>query len=166
LYRAKGKKENEGGRPVTLRDLVKDGLTMSLDSYCIGEITGDEAWEFIKASFTGHRGLATIHSESAEDTFSRLLILSKGASIQESEKTIKEMMAKSIDVIFYLKSFKVVDVLEVIDYDADMDKFLYNRLFEYRIRHEDYNGNIEGEFVKRFDIGERLGDIFMRRGLI
>ncbi|HHY24636.1 MAG TPA: hypothetical protein GX527_10485 [Clostridiaceae bacterium] len=76
------------------------------------------------------------------------------------------MMAKSIDVIFYLKSFKVVDVLEVIDYDADMDKFLYNRLFEYRIRHEDYNGNIEGEFVKRFDIGERLGDIFMRRGLI
>jgi pilus assembly protein CpaF len=160
------KKENEGGRPVTLRDLVKDGLTMSLDSYCIGEITGDEAWEFIKASFTGHRGLATIHSESAEDTFSRLLILSKGASIQESEKTIKEMMAKSIDVIFYLKSFKVVDVLEVIDYDADMDKFLYNRLFEYRIRHEDYNGNIEGEFVKRFDIGERLGDIFMRRGLI
>ncbi|NSW90487.1 MAG: CpaF family protein [Firmicutes bacterium] len=160
------KKENEGGRPVTLRDLVKDGLTMSLDSYCIGEITGDEAWEFVKASFTGHRGLATIHSESAEDTFPRLLILSKGANIQESEKTIKEMMAKSIDVIFYLKSFKVVDILEVISYNHDRDVFLYNRLFEYKISHEDCNGNIEGEFVKCSDIGERISSIFARRGLI
>ena len=83
-------------------------------------------------------------------------------AFKESEN-YKRNDGKSIDVIFYLKSFKVVDVLEVIDYDADMDKFLYNRLFEYRIRHEDYNGNIEGEFVKRFDIGERPGDIFMRR---
>ena len=139
---------------------------MSLDTYCIGEITGDEAWEFIKASFTGHRGLATIHSESAEDTFSRFLILSKGVSMQESEKTIKEMMARSIDVIFYLKSFKVVDVLEVIGYDAKQDRFLYNRLFSYKIRHEDINGQIEGEFVRCADIGDRLKRIFHRRGLI
>ena len=160
------KKENEGGRPVTLKDLVKDGLTMSLDSYCIGEITGDEAWEFVKASFTGHRGLATIHSESAEDTLSRLLILSKGAKAAESEKTMKEMMAKSIDVIFYLKSFKVVDVLEVLGYDAEKDAFLYNRLFEFRIRHEDCEGNIEGEFVKCSDDGERIKRIFARRGFL
>ena len=159
------KKENEGGRSVTLRDLVKDGLTMSLDSYCIGEIVGDEAWEFVKASFTGHRGMATIHSESAEDTFSRLLILSKGANIQESEKTIKEMMAKSIDVIFYLKAFKVIDILEIIDYDPLQDKFKYNRLFEFKIDHEDYNGKLEGNFVKHSDVGERLNNIFSRRGL-
>lgn len=160
------KKQNEGGRPVTLRDLVRDGLTMSLDSYCIGEITGDEAWEFVKASFTGHRGITTIHAESAEDTFSRLLILSKGANIQESEKTIKEMMAKSIDVIFYLKSFKVVDVFEVVNYEPRLDKFFYNRLYQYKIRHESYDGSIEGEFIKCFDIGKRLKDIFMRRGLV
>ena len=159
------KKENEGGRPVTLRDLVKDGLTMSLDTYCIGEIVGDEAWEFVKASFTGHRGIATIHSESAEDTFSRLLILSKGANIQESEKTIKEMMAKSIDIIFYLKSFKVTDVLEVIGYNPTEDKFIYNRLFEFKIYHEDYNGNLEGEFIKHSDLMGRLTGIFSRRGL-
>ena len=41
---------------MTLKDLVLDGLTMSLDTYCVGEITGDEAWEFIKAAFSGHRG--------------------------------------------------------------------------------------------------------------
>jgi len=121
------KKQNEGGRPVTLRDLVRDGLTMSLDTYCIGEITGDEAWEFVKAVYTGHRGLATIHSESGPDVFPRMLTLCMGANIGESEKTVKEMLAGSIDVIFYLKEFKVMQILEVAGYNTEKD------LFEYRI---------------------------------
>jgi len=123
------KKKNEGGRPVTLKDLVCDGLTMSLDTYCVGEITGDEAWEFIKAAFSGHRGIATTHSESAEDAFGRLLTLSKGANIGESEKTIKEVLGRSIDYIFYLKEFRVVEVLEVRGYDGQADTFVYKRLY-------------------------------------
>lgn len=123
------KKYNEGGRPVTLKDLVKDGLTMSLDTYCVGEITGDEAWEFVKAAFSGHRGIATTHSESAGDAFARLLTLSKGAHIGESEKTINEMLGKSINYIFYLKDFKVIEVLEVEGYDIMREQFLYRRLY-------------------------------------
>jgi len=123
------KKQNEGGRPVTLKDLVKDGLTMSLDTYCVGEITGDEAWDFVKAAFSGHRGLATTHSESASDAFARLLTLSKGANIGESEKTVKEMLGRSIDIIFYLKEFKVVEVLDVLGYDSHKDEFVYRRLY-------------------------------------
>ncbi|NJD02986.1 MAG: CpaF family protein [Ruminiclostridium sp.] len=123
------KKQNEGGRPVTLRDLVRDGLTMSLDTYCVGEITGDEAWEFVKGAYTGHKALATTHSESAEDAFGRLLTLSKGAGIGESEKVIKEMMAKSIDYIFYLKDFKVSDVLKVDKYRENADTFEYTEVY-------------------------------------
>lgn len=124
------KKQNEGGRPVTLKDLVRDGLTMSLDTYCVGEITGDEAWEFIKAAFTGHRGIATTHSESADNAFARLLTLSKGANIGESEKTVKDMLAKSINIIVYLTDFKVTEVLEVAGYDGANDSFQYNVLFK------------------------------------
>jgi pilus assembly protein CpaF len=98
---------------------------MSLDTYCVGEITGDEAWEFVKAAFTGHRGMATTHSESAEDAFARILTLSKGANIGESEKTVKEMLAKSIDFIFYLRDFNVTEVLEVAGYDSENDCFKY-----------------------------------------
>ena len=123
------KKQNEGGRPVTLKDLVRDGLTMSLDTYCVGEITGDEAWEFVKAAYSGHRGIASTHSESAGDAFARMLTLSKGGNIGESERTIKEMLGKSINVIFYLKEFKVVEVLEVQGYDSSNDVFVYNRLY-------------------------------------
>ena len=123
------KKQNEGGRPVTLKDLVKDGLTMSLDTYCVGEITGDEAWEFVKAAFSGHRGIATTHSESAADSLGRLLTLSKGANIGESEKTIKEILGRSINIIFYLREFRVVEVLEVCGYDGQADKFIYKKLY-------------------------------------
>jgi pilus assembly protein CpaF len=122
------KKQNEGGRAVTLRDLVRDGLTMSLDSYCVGEITGDEAWEFVKAAYTGHRGIATTHSESAEEAFGRLLTLSKGANIGESEKTVKELLVKSINYIFYLKDFKVAKVLETVGYDGEKDIFSYREV--------------------------------------
>lgn len=123
------KKQNEGGRPITLKELVRDGLTMSLDTYCVGEITGDEAWDFVRAAFSGHRGIATTHSESAEDAFARLLTLSKGANIGESEKTIKQMLGRSIDIIFYLKDFRVVEVLEVVGYDTSADAFEYKRLY-------------------------------------
>lgn len=142
------KKQNEGGMPVTLKDLVRDGLTMSLDTYCIGEIVGEEAWEFVRAAFTGHRAIATTHSESAEDAFGRLLTLSKGGKIGESETTIKQMMAKSIDIIFYLKSFKVVDVIEVCGYEQDKDKFIYNRLFTFKVESEDEKGELKGRFIK------------------
>ena len=127
------KKQNEGGRSVTLKDLVKDGLTMSLDTYCVGEITGDEAWEFVKAAFSGHRGIATTHSESAGDAFARLLTLSKGANIGESEKTINEMLGRSINVIFYLKDFKVIEVLGVNGYDNVQERFVYHELYKQQL---------------------------------
>jgi len=123
------KKSNEGGRAVTLEDLVRDGLTMSLDTYCIGEIVGKEAWEFIRAAYTGHRCIATTHAESAEDALGRLLTLSAGADIPEKEATVKEIMVKSIDVIFHLESFKVVDVVEVEGYDRTGDMFIFKKVF-------------------------------------
>ncbi len=144
------KKQNEGGRPVTLKDLVKDGLTMSLDTYCVGEITGDEAWEFVKAAFSGHRGIATTHSESAGDAFARLLTLSKGAHIGESEKTINEMLGRSINVIFYLKDFKVVEVLEVTGYDSDKEQFVYNKLYDLTNCHSEHVKNLSGR-IKPYD---------------
>lgn len=95
----------------------------------IGKFMVGIIWDFVKAAFSGHRGLATTHSESARDAFARLLTLSKGANIGESEKTVKEMLGRSIDIIFYLKEFKVVEVLEVLGYDSRTDEFGYRRLY-------------------------------------
>jgi pilus assembly protein CpaF len=112
------KKNNEGGRSVTLKELVADGLTMSLDAYCVGEIVGDEAWEFLRAAFSGHKCLATTHSESAEDTMDRLLTLARPASFGESESVMKRMIARGVNVIVYLSNFKVKEIIRIVDFNA------------------------------------------------
>lgn len=118
------KKNNEGGREVTLKELVADGLTMSLDTYCVGEIVGSEAWEYLKAAFSGHKCLATTHSESAEDSMDRILTLARPGTSGESEKVVKNMIARGIDNIVYLKNFKVMTILELKGYDGVKDEYI------------------------------------------
>ncbi|HBN85560.1 MAG TPA: hypothetical protein DDZ89_17150, partial [Clostridiales bacterium] len=132
------KKKNEGGIVVTLSDLVRDGLTMSLDTYVIGEIVGSEAWEFIKASFSGHRCSGTVHAENAKAVFARLMALARGDSNAYSEKTILQMAAEGIDAVVYLKNFKVDEILEVTGFDDKNDlvgtRFLYKRQAGERVQ--------------------------------
>lgn len=117
------KKSHEGGRQVTLRDLVGDGLTMSLDTYCIGEIVGDEALEFIRAAFSGHRCLATIHADCADDALDRMLLLARPAAAGESERILRRMLGRSVDYIVYLKDFRVCQVLRVKGYREAEDRY-------------------------------------------
>ncbi len=95
------------GKTVTLNDLVKDGLTMSLDGYCIGEITGPEAWDFVKAGYTDHRVMGTIHSSGAEELVHRLLVLSEIAKLGIGEAVAQDMISRSVDYVIYLKDFQL-----------------------------------------------------------
>lgn len=117
------KKKDQGGRPVTLADLVRDGLTMSLDTYCVGEIVGDEAMAFIEAAFSGHRCLATLHANRASDVPDRLLTLARSASSSESDRTLRRMIGSSIDIIVNLDQFKVKEILCVNGYREEDDHF-------------------------------------------
>lgn len=117
------RRENEGGKPVSLRDLVSDGLTMSLDTYCIGEIVGDEAYEFIRAAYSGHRCLATIHSISAEDALDRLISLARTASVGEQDQSLRQMLARSVDVIIFLESYKIQKIIKVLGYSKEDDSY-------------------------------------------
>ncbi len=92
-----------------LNSLIEEGLTMSLDTYCIGEITGREAWPLIKAGFSDHRTLATIHAQSASDAVDRLLMLCMDDN-RLSEQKVREMIEKSLDMIIYLRSFRVEEI--------------------------------------------------------
>lgn len=92
-----------------LNSLIEEGLTMSLDTYCIGEITGREAWPLIKAGFSDHRTLATIHAQSAQDAVDRLLMLCIDDN-RLSEEKVREMIEKSLDMVIYLRQFRLVEI--------------------------------------------------------
>lgn len=117
------KRSNEGGRPVSLRDLVADGLTMSLDTYCIGEIVGSEAMEFMRAAFSGHRCLATTHAECAADALDRLLTLARPAAQGENDRTLRRMLARSINYVVFLKNFQVGQVMKIHGYRESEDRY-------------------------------------------
>lgn len=92
-----------------LNTMIEEGLTMSLDTYCIGEITGKEAWPLVKAGYSDHRTLATIHAQSAVDALDRMLMLCMDDN-RLSEKKVTEMIRKSIDMVIYMKNFKISEL--------------------------------------------------------
>lgn len=108
------KKSALGGVEVKLVDLVKDGLTMSLDGgYIVGEIVGDEAWHIINAGITDHMVCGTIHANSAEATHLRLLSLIQTYQPHIEDKVILELIKESFDYFIYLKDFKLEEIYEV-----------------------------------------------------
>ncbi len=59
---------------ITLDDLVRLALHMRPDRIIVGEIRGKEAYDWLAALDTGHRGsLTTLHATSAQDVPERLL---------------------------------------------------------------------------------------------
>jgi len=93
----------------SLRDLIADGLTMSLDGYCIGEVIGDEAWEFVKAGHTDHRIFGTIHANSPNDVIQRLLMLIEPVT-SFSEERLEYLIYQSLDYIIHMKEFKIASI--------------------------------------------------------
>ncbi|MBI9013846.1 MAG: CpaF family protein [Clostridiales bacterium] len=116
------KKENHGGITVTLGDLVKDGLTMSLDGYVVGEIVGDEAWHFINAGVTDHMVAGSLHALSAKDASNRLLSMVETFNPGPKSETILGLIARSLDYIIHMKDFKINEIAEVKGYDYDKNK--------------------------------------------
>jgi len=122
------KKSEYGGKTLSLSDLIREGLTMSLDTYCIGEIVGSEAWDFIKAGFTDHRIMATIHASSTRDALERLLMLIENET-RIKHTQLMQMISKSTGYIIYIHAFKIVEIIRVGDYDALKSNYTLECLF-------------------------------------
>jgi pilus assembly protein CpaF len=113
------KKENHGGLTITLGDLIKDGLTMSLDGYIVGEIVGEEAWHFINAGVTDHTVAGTIHASSAADVPQRLLSMIETFNPGPKAETIMGLIARSVDYIVHMKGFKINEIAKVGSFDYE-----------------------------------------------
>ena len=109
---------------------------------------------FFDAVSTGHRGYATVHADSSKSTLDRLVTLMKRdiKAQMYTDKYLRKLLAQSIDVVVYMKNFKIHEISEVI-YDAEKDEVLYNPLFEFKVEKYDKGKSI-GKFKK---INEPIG---------
>ena len=107
------KNRNKGN--ILLEDLTRQSLVMSNDAIVIGEIKGAEAMAFFDGISTGHIGYATVHADSSSLVMDRLVTLIKKDILaqQYSDKYLKNLLAQSLDVIIYMKNFKIYELCTV-----------------------------------------------------
>lgn len=113
----------------SLNDLIKDGLTMSLDGYCIGELVGPEVFEFLKAGYTDHRVMGTLHAQSVEDTLLRVKSMLK----QEHVFVDDFYIGGAIDLIIFVKKFKIIEICEL---SREKDEIVFNTMIKFHIQKE------------------------------
>ena len=102
-----------------MRALIRNSLRMRPDRIIVGEIRGEEAFDFIQAMNTGHDGsMGTMHANSAADALSRLEgLISLGAPSLPS-RTIQQMVHSAIDIIIEVRRFpdgrrRIAEVIEI-----------------------------------------------------
>jgi len=141
----------EGRGEVTARDLVKNALRMRPDRIILGEIRGTEAIDTLNAMNTGHEGsLATVHSNSTRDALARMETMIGMGMPNLSDKNIREMMARAIDVIIQVDrlpdgSRRVLAITEVTGMEGSV--VTTQDLFVFKQHGYDDEGRIRGTFA-------------------
>ena len=110
----------EGTGEIPMRALIRNSLRMRPDRIIVGEIRGEEAFDFIQAMNTGHDGsMGTMHANSSFDALSRLEgLISLGAPSLPS-RTVQQMITSALDIIIEVRRFRdgkrrVSHILEII----------------------------------------------------
>lgn len=141
------KNRNED-KNVTLAMLTAHSLVMSNDVIVIGELKGEEAMVFFDAVSTGHRGYATVHSDSSKNTVDRLVTLMKRDNKAQmyTDQYLRKLLSYSLDIIIYMDNFKIKEIVEVA-YDEEQNDIAYHQLFEFKLDKYE-NGKSIGKFKK------------------
>lgn len=113
----------EGAGEVNMRALVRNSLRMRPDRIIVGEVRGEEAFDFIQAMNTGHDGsMGTMHANSCIDALSRLEGLISLGAPSLPIRTIQQMMTSALDIIVEVRRFRdgsrrLSDILEIVGFD-------------------------------------------------
>ena len=117
----------EGKIKYGLQDLAEKGLVFDLDLFVIGEIKGAEALYFLNAAYTGHSCWCSIHGVNSTEAIDKLADYVKYASDYKKEEAMQ--MLKHMDVVIFLKDFKIHEISEVEGWDNENKKLIYKDVY-------------------------------------
>ena len=146
----------EGGKQITIRDLIKTSLRMRPDRIIVGEVRGEEAGDMIGSAMNcGHDGsMSSAHANSAADMLLRLenmILMSASLPVE----AVRRQIASGVDIIIHLgrmrdKSRKVLEISEVKG--MEKEQIILNPVFKFRETSEKKNKKVEGKL-------ERVGSL-------
>ncbi len=112
----------------TLQDLARNGLLTDLDYFIIGEIKGGEARDFLNAAYTGHQCWASVHGASSTEAIDKLADYVKLAS--DYSKAEAMSMLRHLQVVVFLKNFKVDEISEIEGWDDEKQQLKYKLIYK------------------------------------
>jgi pilus assembly protein CpaF len=135
LVRFEARQEQNGVRPVVIRDLLKAALRHRPDRILLGEVRGGEAFDLLQLLNTGHSGtLSTIHANSARQGLARFTSCVLQSGVDLPYRAIKTNIGDSVNVVVHIERRPgrrfISEVLEINSYNPDADLFDYCAIFQ------------------------------------
>jgi type IV secretion system protein VirB11 len=92
-----------GEARVTAEDLLGASLRLRPDRIILGELRGPEAYTFLRAVNSGHRGsMTTVHADNAESAIEQIVLLVLQAGTRLGRDDVRHYVTATVDVFVQL----------------------------------------------------------------
>ena len=164
-------RESENAKQSVDQDMLLDmALRYHPDIICVGEMRSAEAYAAQEAARTGHGVLTTIHSNSSQATWRRMVTLCKRKH-EMADDTLMDLVTEAFPVTVFAKQLedKSRKIMEIMECETPPDgSRQYNTLYRFRItenRLEDGKFHIDGVHEAVSPISESLQKRFVENGM-
>jgi type IV secretion system protein VirB11 len=102
------------GDNLSAKECVKNTLRMNFDRVYLGEVRGDETWDYFTLLNTGKSGgMTTVHCNSSREAIPRIATLIKQSQVGQSLdwKFVLDQVAMTVDLVLYMKDTYLTEVL-------------------------------------------------------
>ena len=151
---------------ITVRDLVRNAMRMRPDRIIVGEVRDEATLDMLQAMNTGHDGsITTIHSNSPRDSLSRMETMVMMASVELTQRSIRDQMASAVDLIVHQARLKdgsrrITHISEVQGTEGDIIMLQDLFVFDFHAgldAHGRHRGRLHGTGLRPRFLG-RLAD--------
>lgn len=156
---------------ITSDILLKTSLRFDPDIIVPAEMRGVEAWTVQEAGRTGHTIATTLHANSAESAYARVLTMCQEKGGQLSENLMMGLIIEAFPIMLFKqqlrdKTRKYMSIIEATDYKDG--KLVYTVLYKFVIRRQEVTGDgkylIEGSHRRVNYISDRLALRLLENG--
>lgn len=148
----------EGRGQISLRDLLKNSLRMRPTRIIMGEIRGEEAFDYLLALNSGHDGsLSVIHASNPPDALARLESLALLAGLNMPLRALRQQVIRGLHFVVQLRQYpdgirRVSHISKIDGLDANGEIVIHD-LFYFREAGREQGGKVIGQFCTNFTKG-------------